>query len=193
MAIFAERVFAERFLAGRVLSDAFCRTRFAGRVLPDAFQFNSYCCVQIYLWGVAATILTAYTALSLTIPIPGCRMPPLTTSCNAAAWVDAKLLRPTHMYPFPTCRRANPPCAVFDPEGLFTTLGGAMSSAGFGVALGSHFVYQRGHAVRLAATSGSALAFVAAGLLLLLFGCASPQCFQVRFNLSNVFKACNLG
>lgn len=125
---------------------------------------------QIYLWGAAVAILIAYTALSLTIPVPGCRLPALTTACNAAAWIDGKLLRPRHMYPYPTCRAAKPPCAAFDPEGLFTTLGGATSSAAFGLAIGSHFTLDSAPAGRLTAMSGSASVFLAAGLSLHFLG-----------------------
>jgi hypothetical protein len=58
-----------------------------------------------------------FTGMSLLLVPPGCgERPALTPACNVAAWLDARLLGPQHLYPFPSCRAAQPPCPYLDPE-----------------------------------------------------------------------------
>ena len=58
-----------------------------------------------------------FTGLSLLLVPPGCTArPALTPACNVASWVDQQLLGPQHLYPFPSCRSAQPPCPYLDPE-----------------------------------------------------------------------------
>jgi hypothetical protein len=42
----------------------------------------------------------------------------LTPQCNAAAFIDVSILGERHMYQYPTCKKLDPPCPYFDPEGL---------------------------------------------------------------------------
>jgi hypothetical protein len=42
----------------------------------------------------------------------------LTPQCNAAAYIDVTILGEQHMYQSPTCKKLDPPCPYFDPEGL---------------------------------------------------------------------------
>lgn len=48
----------------------------------------------------------------------GDRRGSLVDYCNAAGYVDSKILGLSHMYATPTCLQAVPPCHYFDPEGL---------------------------------------------------------------------------
>ena len=136
---------------------------------PDLTAANS---LQVLLWGMAASVLLVYTALSLTMPVPGCTPPALTTDCNAASWIDAMILGEAHLYPYPSCRASHPPCKVFDPEGLFTTAGGAMSSTAIGLGYGSAFLMLRTHKARMQTVALLAVAFIAAGISLHSLGCA---------------------
>lgn len=81
---------------------------------------------------------TVYTASTMLVQVPSCPhvVPAITPNCNVAAFVDCQLLGPNHMFPNPTCRQAEPPCPAFDPEGLYTTLGGAILSTFLGVLFG---------------------------------------------------------
>lgn len=122
--------------------------------------------MQVRLWGFAAAILAVYSTLSVSLRAPNCKGGSLSTACNFAAWFDSKVLRPAHMYPYPTCRSASPPCTFFDPEGLFTTLGGAMASTAAGAAMGSSFVVLRSAGSRLRLVIGAGTAAAATGLAL---------------------------
>jgi hypothetical protein len=94
--------------------------------------------VLIWLSVIAWIWFAVYSAATLLVKVPTCPdvVPALTPSCNVAAFVDFKLLGPNHMYPYPTCQHAQPPCPFFDPEGLYTTLGGALLSTLLGVIAG---------------------------------------------------------
>lgn len=87
---------------------------------------------------VSALWFTVYAASTMLVRVPSCPhvVPAITSNCNVAAFVDCQLLGPNHMYPNPTCRQAEPPCPAFDPEGLYTTLGGAILSTLAGVLAG---------------------------------------------------------
>lgn len=55
--------------------------------------------------------------MALLLRPPGCAaLPAVTPDCNVAAHIDALLLGRRHLYPYPSCRRADPPCAYLDPE-----------------------------------------------------------------------------
>eukprot|EP00884_Botryococcus_braunii_P002642 jgi/Botrbrau1/12379/Bobra.0084s0004.2 len=97
--------------------------------------------VLIQVSVVASIWFALYSASTLLVKVPSCpdTVPAIIPSCNVAAFVDFELLGPNHMYPFPTCRQADPPCPFFDPEGLYTTLGGAMLSTLLGVMAGYCF------------------------------------------------------
>ncbi len=61
--------------------------------------------------------VAAFNWMALFLRPPGClARPALTADCNVAAYVDAWLLGRSHLYPWPSCRRANPPCKYLDPE-----------------------------------------------------------------------------
>ena len=152
-------------------------------------------------WALSAALFGAYCLASCALPVPGCsqpQQPRQSPGCNMAGYVDGVLLRPQHLYPWPTCNRvrlhaqwwvlslacqskrvrgaqpmlpppnhrlpqhlppwpicrgmrslhagccsqvcmgvqASPPCSHFDPEGLFTTLGGASASTFLGLYFG---------------------------------------------------------
>ena len=138
---------------------------------------------QVSLWGMAVSVLLVYTALSLTVPVPGCTPPALTPDCNAASWIDAKVLGKAHLYPYPSCRSSHPPCKAFDPEGLFTTAGGAMSSTAIGLGYGSAFLMLRTQKARIQTVGLLAVALMAAGISLHSLWCAHHslwQCFAVE-------------
>lgn len=63
-----------------------------------------------------------YLGIMFGVQVPGCpKRGMLTPPCNAAGWIDYNILTPNHMYAWPTCLWAEPPCQYFDPEGLLTT------------------------------------------------------------------------
>ena len=55
--------------------------------------------------------------MALLLRPPGCtEVPARSPDCNVAAYLDAWLLGRKHLYAYPSCRCADPPCAYLDPE-----------------------------------------------------------------------------
>eukprot|EP01122_Echinamoeba_exundans_P010859 TRINITY_DN414_c0_g1_i4.p1 TRINITY_DN414_c0_g1~~TRINITY_DN414_c0_g1_i4.p1 ORF type:complete len:382 (-),score=20.92 TRINITY_DN414_c0_g1_i4:127-1272(-) len=76
----------------------------------------------LWYWITSLIIMVIYIAVMFGVQVPGCpSRGMLTPPCNAAGWLDVKILTPSHMYAYPTCHEANPPCEYFDPEGLLST------------------------------------------------------------------------
>lgn len=94
--------------------------------------------ILVGLSMLTAVWLTGYTALTLLATVPSCPevQPPNTPACNLAEYVDTQIMGINHMYPYPTCHKAQPPCLAFDPEGLFATVGGATVSTLLGLLAG---------------------------------------------------------
>lgn len=62
-------------------------------------------------------LLAGFNAMALLMRPPGCReWPALSPRCNMAAYLDAALLGRGHLYPYPSCRKADPPCEYMEPE-----------------------------------------------------------------------------
>eukprot|EP00884_Botryococcus_braunii_P002644 jgi/Botrbrau1/12380/Bobra.0084s0004.3 len=131
--------------------------------------------VLIQVSVVASIWFALYSASTLLVKVPSCpdTVPAIIPSCNVAAFVDFELLGPNHMYPFPTCRQADPPCPFFDPEGLYTTLGGAMLSTLLGVMAGCILHICSSHQARLLSWLVPSIVCCIAGLGLHLF-CIVP-------------------
>jgi len=72
-------------------------------------------------WLCGILIFIIYLALALGIRVPGCGRGSLTASCNAFSYIDETIIRPQHLYQYPTCKESEPPCENFDPEGLLST------------------------------------------------------------------------
>ena len=112
--------------------------------------------------------------MALLLTPPHCsQRPALSPSCNVAAYIDQRIMGWQHMYPFPTCRHAKPPCPYLDPEvipaaprdapqprgcpagmtavvlcvpqGLFATLGGASISTLIGLWFGTVLLTLKTH------------------------------------------------
>lgn len=80
-------------------------------------------CVQEMVTGNKLDRLThmspfaAFNGMALLLRPPGCAaFPALSPDCNVAAYADAWLLGRSHLYPWPSCRHADPPCDYLDPE-----------------------------------------------------------------------------
>ena len=90
-------------------------------------------------WLVTAALFGVYAVIMLAVEVPGCPRASMTPECNAAGFVDAKLLGRRHMYDEPTYIRTNEcsACApgwcprpdapawcgrAFDPEGPVSSL-----------------------------------------------------------------------
>lgn len=77
----------------------------------------------MHIWGLAdqasdqECLHAGFLAFSLLMRPANCQQwPALAPDCNMAAAADAWLLGPQHMYPYSSCRRADPPCEFFEPE-----------------------------------------------------------------------------
>jgi heparan-alpha-glucosaminide N-acetyltransferase len=73
----------------------------------------------------------------------------LAPNCNAAGYLDSLILTTNHMYRWPTCLDAVPPCEYFDPEGLLTTFN-AVTSGFIGLYFGYTLTRFTNHTKRLA-------------------------------------------
>ena len=64
-----------------------------------------------------AAVHAVFTGMALLLTPPHCsQRPALSPACNVAAYVDQWIMGQQHLYPFPTCRHAKPPCPYLDPE-----------------------------------------------------------------------------
>ena len=70
-------------------------------------------------WLIGSSIFACYCILC-SLPVPGCS-PVHAPGCNMAGYVDALVLRPQHMYPYPTCRRVSTLMTVVRPAGPLLT------------------------------------------------------------------------
>lgn len=129
--------------------------------------------LKIYaLWWIVGTMMfLAFNGVALLLRPPGCtEVPALTPDCNVAAYIDALLMGQNHSYPYPSCRRADPPCAYLDPEGLFATLSGAVASTFLGLWYGTVLLTLRDHRTRLKSWACASTLLIELGLALHITG-----------------------
>ncbi|BDA45874.1 Heparan-alpha-glucosaminide N-acetyltransferase [Coccomyxa sp. Obi] len=118
-------------------------------------------------WMLATAMFVVFNGVALLLRPPGCtEAPALTPDCNMTACIDAWLLGQNHLYPYPSCRRADPPCAYLDPEGLFATLSGAVASTFLGLWYGTVLLALRGHRARLKSWAYASTLLIELGLAL---------------------------
>lgn len=73
--------------------------------------------LMIKFYSDVQICIAAFNSVALLLRPPACsEIPALSPECNMAAYLDAWLLGRDHLYPYPSCRRADPPCAYLDPE-----------------------------------------------------------------------------
>lgn len=139
---------------------------------PDTYGETSSTYTYFYIYIVYAAQWLAFLALTglylglmFGIDVPGCGRGHITEQCNAAYYLDHKILGNNHMYQTPTyirsdgcstcypafCPRVDPKpyCSrAFDPEGILTSMSAA-TSALLGLAFGHVLVHERDHWQRL--------------------------------------------
>jgi heparan-alpha-glucosaminide N-acetyltransferase len=117
---------------------------YLNNILGVAVKYGMY-------WISGFGILVIFVIVTFGLPIPDCGYTRghITPQCNAAGVIDAAILTPSHIYPYPSCLQANPPCTYFDPEGILTTFG-SIASCFFGLYYGLILFHYKDHKLRLA-------------------------------------------